>query len=344
MKDNKVVILAIESSCDETSVAITKDNELLTNIISSQIKEHIPYGGVYPELASRLHLEKIDYVISKAIDEAKINYSDIDYICVTKGPGLPGALQIGMMAGKTLATFLNIPLIGVHHLLGHIYANEYIKEITYPSLAVIVSGGNTELVLMKNELEFELIGQTLDDAIGETFDKVARKLGLPYPGGVNIDKLTQNKENIELLHFPSIKVSNYDVSYSGLKSHCSRCIDYDVEHNQLNKEKVLSYAYTTEVNLVNQLLEKVFKACKDYKLNQIVFGGGVSANSYLRKEVTKLSKENNIEVLIPPLWCTTDNAAMIAKAGQHLIKKGYFSSLESNTNPSLELDLPYEDL
>ncbi len=343
MIDNKKVILAIESSCDETSVAILVGEELKCNIISSQIKEHISFGGVYPELASRLHVEKIDYVISKAIQEANVSFEDLDYICVTKGPGLPGALQIGMMASKVLSGFLNIPLIGVHHLMGHIYANEYIEKIKYPSLAVIISGGNTELVLMKDQLNFELIGQTLDDAIGESFDKIARKLDLPYPGGVNIDKLTKDRTDIELIKFPKPHIKGFDVSYSGLKSAVSRMIDEDIKNNLLDETRILQYAYSTEVHLIDQLLNKVFLAAKTYNIKQIVFGGGVSANSYLRKQALKLGKKNNVEILIPPLWCTTDNAAMIAIAGKHLIEKGYFSSLKCTTNPSLELELPYED-
>lgn len=344
--NNERVIFALESSCDETSAAVLVGNTLKSNIISSQIKEHIPFGGVYPELAARLHLEKIDYVIDKAIKEAGIEYKDIDYICCTKGPGLPGALQIGMMACKTLASALNIPLVGVHHLMGHIYANEYIKDITYPSLAVIVSGGNTEIVHMKDMLDFEIIGETLDDAIGETFDKVARKLNLPYPGGVNIDRITKDFHNsIKTFPLPKPKVEGYNVSYSGLKSHLARMIDSETENGAkpLSEERVKEYAFTTEKSLVDQLVKKVFLAAENLNLKQIVFGGGVSANSYLREEVTRIAAEKGIEVLIPPLWCTTDNAAMIAKAGSHLIDKNYLSSLSCSTNPSLELDLPYKD-
>lgn len=345
MLNKEKVILAIETSCDETSCAILAGNNLLSNIISSQIKEHIPFGGVYPELASRLHLEKIDYVIDKAIKDAKINYSDIDYIACTKGPGLPGALQIGMIAAKTLASALDIPLVGVHHLMGHIIANEFVEQIKFPCLGVIVSGGNTELVYMKNDKNYELIGETLDDAIGETFDKVARKLNLPYPGGVNIDKICkQDGKYVKYINTPSIKVDGYNLSYSGLKSHLSRLIDKETNNGtqELSLERIKEFAMTTEVVLVDQLIEKVKLAILNSKIKMVVFGGGVSANSYLRLQVEKLKEEfKGISFLIPPLWCTTDNAAMIAKCAQHLIKNKYFSSIEADTNPSLELDLPY---
>lgn len=337
------IFLAIETSCDETSVAILQGNTLKSNIVSSQIKEHIQYGGVYPELASRLHTEKIDYLIDKAVNDANIEYKDIDYICVTIGPGLPGALHIGLVAAKTLAIALNKPLIGVHHLLAHLYANEYITKIQYPSLGVIISGGNTEIVSIKDPKTFEIIGETLDDAIGESFDKVARNLDIPYPGGVHIDRLVSNATSKNLIKYPKANIGGYDVSYSGLKSHIIRDIERRKSHNgALSEQEVIDIAYSTQVNLIGQLLNKVELAIQDTGVKQVIFGGGVSANSYLRNEVEKIkTKYADVEFVFPPLWCTTDNAAMIALTGKHLVEQGYETSLDTPSFPSLDIQPPY---
>ena len=211
------IILAIESSCDETACAIIKNNELLANVISSQIEIHQKYGGVMPEIASRLHLENILVVINEALHKANISLDDVSAFAVTRGPGLIGALHVGLQAIKTLSLIYNKPIIPVHHLAGHIYANEFVKPLNFPLLAVVVSGGNTELVYMKEHLSFEIIGETKDDAIGESFDKVARVLGLPYPGGVAIDKLAKLGKHTYSLPTP-LKDGSLNVSYSGLKT------------------------------------------------------------------------------------------------------------------------------
>lgn len=330
MKDE--VILAIESSCDETAIAILKNGELLANTVNTQIEEHKKFGGVYPELASRLHLQNITAVLSYALSLKGFDYHTITHIAVTIGPGLPGALQIGVMAAKTLATYLNVPLIGVHHLAGHIYANEFVKDFKYPLLAIIASGGNTEIVYLKDELSFEIIGETLDDAIGEALDKVARALGLPYPGGVNIDKLTKEGD-IKIFSLPCVREKGYNLSYSGLKSHLLRMIE---KEGDMTLERKKEYALSTEIAFMNQLLDKVENAIKDYNPKMLVIGGGVSANSYLRKEAQRRFMDK-LDVLIPPLWCTTDNAAMIAKVASHLIKEKKEASLTISSQPNMKL-------
>ena len=212
------LILAIESSCDETSVAIIRDGKLLSNVVSTQIEVHRKYGGVMPEIASRLHAENIGVVLKEAVEQAGIKIEDVDAIAVTRGPGLIGALHVGLQCAKTLAMLYNKPLIPVHHLTGHIYANEFIEPLQFPLLAVVVSGGNSELVIMEGPMQFKVIGETRDDAIGECYDKVARVLGLPYPGGLPIDKLAKEGEHTYNLPIPLKGEHTYDLSYSGLKT------------------------------------------------------------------------------------------------------------------------------
>lgn len=338
MKDE--IILAIESSCDETAVAILKNGtELLVNTVNTQIKDHQRFGGVYPELASRLHLQNITKVLSYSLSLKDFDYHTITHVAVTGGPGLPGALQIGVMAAKTISQYLEVPLISVHHLAGHIYANEFVNDFHYPLIALVASGGNSEIVLLKEPLSFEILGETEDDAIGEAFDKVARSLGLPYPGGVMIDKISQDP-TIETFPLPYPKVDGYNLSYSGLKSHIVRLIEKEPknEEGKLSEERIRQYARSTEVAFVNQMLDKLEKACKDYKVKQVVIGGGVSANSYLRSEATRRFEKDNIELVIPPLWCTTDNAAMIAKTAHHMIEKGLYAPLSFTSQPNRPLE------
>lgn len=330
-------ILGIESSCDETAFAILKNGkELLCNVISTQIATHIQYGGVMPEIASRLHLENIGYVLQECFQKANIKPEQLTAVAVTGGPGLIGALHVGVIAAKTIAANYNIPLINVHHLAGHIYANEYAGDFHFPLIAVIASGGNSEIIYMKDDLDFKIIGETLDDAIGEGLDKIARELGLPYPGGVSIDKLTKGLD-IKPIKLPSVKVKGYNLSYSGLKSNAIRQIQEYKSKNMLDEDMIKTYAYSVEKAFMDQLLKKVFLAAKDYKVKQIVFGGGVSANSYLRKRVYEISK-NDYEVLIPPLWCATDNAAMIAKVGHLMYKKKMLADLDFSPLASVELE------
>ncbi|MFA6874151.1 MAG: tRNA (adenosine(37)-N6)-threonylcarbamoyltransferase complex transferase subunit TsaD [Bacilli bacterium] len=339
MKDE--VILSVESSCDETAIAVLKNGtDLLVNTVNTQIKDHQRFGGVYPELASRLHLQNITKVVSYALSLKGFDYHTITYVAVTGGPGLPGALQIGNMAAKTIAQYLDVPIISCHHLAGHIYANEYAAPFHYPLLALIASGGNTQLVLLRRPLDFKVIGETEDDAIGEAFDKVARELGLPYPGGVMIDKISR-EPGIETFPLPRPKVGKYNFSYSGLKSHLVRMIEKEPkdENGKLPDAVVKKYARSTEVAFVDQLLDKTLQAAIDYNVKQVVVGGGVSANSYLREAVQKkFASYPKIAVVIPPLWCTTDNAAMIAMVGHHMLQLGITSPMSYTTEPNRDLE------
>ena len=333
MKDT--IILAIESSCDETSCAILKNNKLVANIVSTQIEVHQKYGGVMPEIASRLHLENILCVIDEALSKASIKLDDVDAFAVTRGPGLIGALHVGLQAIKTLALIYNKPIIPVHHLCGHIYANEFIDELKFPLLAVVVSGGNTELVLMKEHLNFEIIGETKDDAIGESFDKVARVLGLPYPGGIQIDKLAKEGKHTYNLPTP-LHEGSLNVSYSGLKTAVINLVHKLEQNNE--KVNINDLAKSFQDVAVNMIIDRVKKAVNLYEIKEIVLAGGVSANSYLRQEIVNLFKNSNIKVIIPPLWCTTDNAAMIAKVASHLYERNIFAPLSIGVDPSWRIE------
>lgn len=333
MKDT--IILAIESSCDETSCAILKNNKLAANIVSTQIEVHQKYGGVMPEIASRLHLENILCVIDEALSKASIKLDDVDAFAVTRGPGLIGALHVGLQAIKTLALIYNKPIIPVHHLCGHIYANEFIDELKFPLLAVVVSGGNTELVLMKEHLNFEIIGETKDDAIGESFDKVARVLGLPYPGGIQIDKLAKEGKHSYNLPTP-LHDGSLNVSYSGLKTAVINLVHKLEQNNE--KVNINDLAKSFQDVAVNMIIDRVKKAVNLYEIKEIVLAGGVSANSYLRQEIVNLFKNSNIKVIIPPLWCTTDNAAMIAKVASHLYERNIFAPLSIGVDPSWRIE------
>ena len=329
-------ILAIESSCDETAVAIVDDGKLLANVVATQIAVHEKFGGVMPAIASRLHSENITVCLQQALDESKMCLEDIDAIAVTRGPGLIGCLHVGLQAAKTLAMLYGKPLIPVHHLAGHIYANEYIGELKFPLLCVVVSGGNTELVYMKDHLDFEIIGSTTDDAVGECFDKVARVLGLPYPGGLPIDlHAKQGKHTYDLPH-PNAGAGKYDFSYSGLKTAVINLV-----HNLKMKGEAVrvdDMARSFEDVAIGMVVDNSMRAAKDYKVRQIVLAGGVSANSYLREQMKEKVEGTGIELVVPPLWCTTDNAAMIAKVGEHLYKLNYFAPLSLGVDPNWKID------
>ncbi len=330
-----IIILALESSCDETACAIIKNDELISNIVSTQIEMHKKYGGVMPEIASRLHLENILVVINEALEKANVKLEDLTAIAVTRGPGLIGALHVGLQAAKTLSLVLNIPLIPVHHLCGHIYANEYVNPLKFPLLAVVVSGGNTELVYMKKHLDFEIIGETKDDAIGESFDKVARVLGLPYPGGIPIDKLAKEGKHTYNLPMP-MHDGSLNFSYSGLKT----AVINTVHNLEAKGEKVNvnDMCRSFEDVAVGEIIDRVKRASDKYDFRQVVLAGGVSANSYLREEIVRIFKGSDIEVIIPPIWCTTDNAAMIAKVGRYLYDEKVFADLNIGVDPSWKIE------
>ncbi len=329
------LILAIESSCDETSVAIIKDGKLLSNAVATQIAMHRKYGGVMPEIASRLHNENICIVLDEALKEAKVKLEDLDAVAVTRGPGLIGALHVGLQAAKTIALIYNIPLIPVHHLAGHIYAGEYIAKFKYPLLSLVVSGGNTELVLMKKHLDFKIIGETKDDAIGECFDKVARTLGLPYPGGIPIDKHAKLGKHTYKLPTP-LQGKGYDFSYSGLKTSVINLVNQEKMKN--HKINIDDMCRSFEDTAVDMVVDKTVKAAKAFKVKQVVLAGGVSANSYLRSEIIRKLKDSGVDLVLPPLWCTTDNAAMIAKIAEHLYKIKLFAPLSLGVDPNWKID------
>jgi len=328
------IILAIESSCDETSIAILKNDELVANVISTQIAIHQKYGGVMPEIASRLHIENIGVVLKEALETAKITMEEVSAIAVTSGPGLIGALHVGLQCAKTLALMYNKPLIPVHHLAGHIYANEFVSPLKFPCLAIVVSGGNTELVVMDKHLSFNIIGGTIDDAIGEAFDKVARVVGLPYPGGVSIDRLSKEGKPTYVLPRPKDD-KTYDYSYSGIKTAVINLVNNLKQKGQ--EVNVPNLACSFQKTAVDLLLDKALPAVEEFNIKQIVLAGGVSANSYLREQIVERTKNKDVEVVIPPLWCTTDNAAMISKVASYLYDEKVFADLSLSANPNWKL-------
>lgn len=311
-----MLICAIETSCDETSVSFVRNGEVLSNSVSSQIEIHKEYGGVFPEVASRLHVENINLVIKDALKKAEVRLDEIDYVAVTQGPGLIGSLHIGVMAAKALAFSLDKPLIPVHHIAGHIYANKLVGELEYPLLALVVSGGHTELVLMKKEFDFEIIGKTQDDAVGEAYDKVARQMGLEYPGGPIIDRLS--KEGKKHYQLPKVKIENpLDFSFSGLKSAVRQLMLR--EERNYRELIVEDLAFAFQEAAVNELVKRVDLALSLYDIKTLVLAGGVAANSRLREEILKFKSED-LQVLIPPLWACMDQAAMIGLAAEEYIK------------------------
>lgn len=329
-------ILAIESSCDETAASVIDNGVLLSNIVSTQIDVHRKYGGVMPEIASRLHAENISIVIKEAMEVAKTKFEDLDAVAVTRGPGLIGALHVGLQAAKTIAMLYKIPLIPVHHLAGHIYANEYVSTLKFPLLAVVVSGGNTELVLMKDHLNFEVVAKTRDDAIGECYDKVARVLGLPYPGGIPIDKLAATGKHTYNLPIPLKGEHTLDLSYSGLKTNVINLVhNLEQKGEKVNVEDMCKSFQDVAVGLV---IDRTIKVIKEHEVKQVILAGGVSANSYLRSEMSKEMNRLGVDINIPPMWCCTDNAAMIAKVAERLYEKKVFAPLSLSVDPNWEID------
>ncbi|NLX61944.1 MAG: tRNA (adenosine(37)-N6)-threonylcarbamoyltransferase complex transferase subunit TsaD [Tissierellia bacterium] len=333
-----IITLAIETSCDETSVAVMKNGrEILSNIISSQIDIHRKFGGVVPEVASRKHIENINIIIQEALDEANITFNDIDIVGVTQGPGLVGALLVGISSAKAIAYALNKPLVGVNHIEGHICANyiEY-KDLKPPFICLVVSGGHTYLVYVKDYAEYELYGRTRDDAAGEAFDKVARALGLPYPGGPVIDKLSK-EGNAAAIDFPRVYLEqdSYDFSFSGLKT---AVLNYLNERRQKGEEIVVEdVAASFQQAVIEVLVDKSIRLAKEKATDKIAIAGGVAANEGLRSLMEKRGKEENIQILYPSKILCTDNAAMIGSAAYFNYMKGNISGLDLSVAPNLEL-------
>ena len=336
--EKDIYVLGIESSCDETSVAVVKNGrEVLSNVINSQIKIHENYGGVVPEIASRCHTEVINQVMKQALKEANMKLEDIDVICTTYGPGLVGALLVGISYAKGLSFAANKPLLGVNHIEGHIAGN-YIthKDLKPPFLCMMMSGGNTQIVYVKDYTEFEVLGKTRDDAIGEAFDKVARAIGLGYPGGPKVDKLSK-EGNPNAIEFPKAKIGDcpYDFSFSGVKS---AVLNY-INHAQMTGEEInrADLAASFQKAVVDVLVEHTMLAAKDYGMTKIAIAGGVASNGTLRAAMEEACKKNNYSFYRPsPIFCT-DNAAMIASAGYYNYLKGNFSDLKLNAVPNLKL-------
>ncbi|ONN27414.1 protein kinase [Thermosipho affectus] len=325
-----MIVLGIETSCDETSVAILKDGKILSNIVSSQVEIHKKFGGVVPEVAARHHLSNLPIIFKTAIKKANISLKDIDLIAVTQGPGLIGALLVGISFAKGLALKLNKPIFGVNHIIGHVYAN-YITypELTPPFIVLMVSGGHTEILKVTKD-KIEVLGKTLDDAAGEAFDKVARILGLGYPGGPEIEKIAKfGNENKFNFPKPLYNSKDYNFSFSGLKT----SVLYTVR--KLDNIPVADIAASFQKVVTEILLHKTFKAAQEKDIHTVVLAGGVAANKYLRKKAQEKAQKLGINILIPPLDFCTDNAAMIAMAGYKLFDGK--SNIHIDAIPNLKL-------
>ncbi|RNF38944.1 tRNA (adenosine(37)-N6)-threonylcarbamoyltransferase complex transferase subunit TsaD [Planococcus salinus] len=329
-------VLGIETSCDETAASIVKNGtEIVANVVASQIESHKRFGGVVPEIASRHHVEQITIVIEEALKQAEMVPEQLHAVAVTEGPGLVGALLVGVNAAKAFAFAHQLPLIGVHHIAGHIYANRLEQEMQFPLLALVISGGHTELIYMKEHGSFEVIGETRDDAAGEAYDKVARTLNLPYPGGPHIDRLAHTSSNP--VPFPRVwlEEDTYDFSFSGLKS---AVLNY--MHNATQRgEEVLpeDVAAGFQNSVVEVVTGKTLRAAEEYKVQQVIAAGGVAANKGLRNSLEKEFKKLGIPFYIPSLPLCTDNAAMIAAAGSVMFEKGIRSNMAMNGRPGMEM-------
>ncbi|MDP4098921.1 tRNA (adenosine(37)-N6)-threonylcarbamoyltransferase complex transferase subunit TsaD [Paenibacillus sp. P96] len=330
-------ILAIETSCDETAVAVVKDGkEVISNLISSQIATHQQFGGVVPEVASRKHVESITFMLEEAMNASGITPDRLSAVAVTQGPGLVGALLVGIVAAKSAALAFGKPLIGTHHIAGHIYANNLTDQIIYPCIALVVSGGHTELVLLESPGRFQMIGRTRDDAVGEAYDKVARAIGYPYPGGPHVDRAALESEEAISLPRVWLEPDSYDFSFSGLKS---------AVLNAVNQMKMRGEAVNTgavargfQESVVEVLVEKAVRAMRQFGGQQLLLCGGVAANQGLRRALSERCEREGLRLLIPPLKYCTDNAAMIGAAAHLKWQQGQYTTLDMKAEPGLSLE------
>lgn len=333
MKD--MYILGIETSCDETSVSIVKNGkDEIATVVLSQMNEHANYGGVVPEIASRMHVENITLVIDECLKKSNMTMDDIDAIAVTYGPGLIGCLLIGVEAATTLSYIYNKPLIPVHHIAGHIYANNLVSEMKFPLIALVVSGGHTDLIYMKEDYSFEKIGGTLDDAVGECYDKVARVINVPYPGGPLVDKLSYEGKDTYLLPLP-LDDDSYNFSFSGIKSAVINLVHNEEQRgNEIRKSDI---ACSFQNRVVEILTKKTIRALKEYNVKNLIIAGGVSANSGIRNKFTEICNKEGINLTIPNIKYCTDNAAMIAAAGYFAYKKGITANIDLKATATTSL-------
>lgn len=334
MKD--INIFAIETSCDETSCSIVKNGFIdVATVILSQIDIHKKFGGVVPEIASRNHTQSITMVFEETLEKANLTLDDIDAIAVTYGPGLNGSLLVGIEAAKALSLATKKPLIPVNHMAGHIYANKFVGKFKFPLLALVVSGGHTEIIYMDREYSFKKIGGTLDDSVGEAYDKVARVIGIPYPGGPLMDKLAH--EGKHSYHLPTPKDDDsYDFSFSGIKSAVINLVHNEKQRgNEINKEDLATSFQETVVDI---LVKKTKRAIREYNVKQLLVAGGVSANKGLRKSLDDMCKELDVELLKPNINYCTDNASMIGAAAYYAYLRGDRADFSLDPNPGLDLD------
>ena len=333
MKDT--YILGIESSCDETSVSIVKNGcEEIATVILSQMDTHSAYGGVVPEIASRMHVENITIVIEECLNKANMTMDQIDAIAVTQGPGLIGCLLIGVGAAITLSYIYNKPLVPVHHIAGHIYANNLVSKMEFPLIALVVSGGHTDLIYMEDNYKFKKIGGTLDDAVGECYDKVARVINVPYPGGPLVDKLSYEGSDTYPLPLP-LDDDSYNFSFSGIKSAVINLVHNETQRgNEIRKSDI---ACSFQNRVVEILSKKTMKALKEYNVKNLIIAGGVSANSGIRNKFKELCEKEGINLTIPNIKYCTDNAAMIAAAGFFAYKKGIRANIDLKATATTSL-------
>ena len=333
MKD--IYILGIESSCDETSFSIVKNGvEEISTVISSQIDIHKVYGGVVPEIASRAHIKNITFVLEESLNKANMKMEDITAIAVAYGPGLIGSLLVGVECAKTLAFLYNKPLIPVHHIAGHIYANNLVRRLEFPLISLVISGGHTELIYMEKDFSFKKLGSTLDDAVGECYDKVGRVIGVEYPGGPVIDKLAHLGKNTYNLPIP-LNDNSYNFSFSGLKSAVINLVHNEEQRGkEINKEDL---ACSFQEVVIETLTKKTMRALKEYKVNNLILAGGVAANLGIRNKFKELCQKENINYTFPSIKYATDNAAMIASSGYYAYLDGRRADLTLNSTSSLEL-------